>query len=73
MSKRLTKTLSNPSNRGTVPVFPKDTEVVQLAKDIEFLDKMRYADEKLTALHMVPLLFINNMEKATYDNMKDCC
>ena len=68
-SKRLTETLSNPSNRGTVSVFPKDTQVVQLAQDADFLDKMRYSDEKLAALYKVPLLFINNMERATYDNI----
>ena len=69
-SKELTENLSNPANRGTVPVFPKYSQVIQLAADMEFLQYVRYSDEKLTALYKVPIHFINNMERATYSNIQ---
>lgn len=69
-SKQMTEVLSNPQNRGTVPIFPKDTEIVQLAHDLKFLETMRYADEKLAGLYKIPMLFINNLERSTYSNAR---
>ena len=73
-SKRISEVLSEPENRGTVPLLPKGTDVKHLAEmqqDRAFLLIMRYSDEKVCALYKVPLHYINNMERATYDNIRE--
>ena len=73
-SKRISEVLSEPENRGTVPLLPKGTDVKHLAEmqqDRAFLLIMRYSDEKVCALYKVPLHYINNMERATYANIRE--
>ena len=73
-SKRISEVLSEPENRGTVPIFPKDTDVKHLSdmqQDRSFLLIMRYTDEKVCALYKVPLHYINNMERATFSNIRE--